>query len=175
MHHTSKLVVGVSLALVLSASASAQEKAAAPHKTAGKVHAAATHVMLNAADLQWGPAPPGLPAGSQVALLAGNPGASGRYTVRMKAPDGYKIPAHWHPTGENLTVISGTALLSSGEKLDEASAVSLSTGAYAAMPPRMKHALWCKGETEIQISGDGPFAITYVNPADNPRKAAAAK
>jgi len=34
----------------------------------------------------------------------------------------------------------------------------------------MHHFAWFKGETIIQIHGEGPFQINYVNPADDPRK-----
>ena len=50
----------------------------------------------------YGPAPAFVPAGSQLAVLEGNPGAtSGDYTVRLKMPDGYRISPHWHPKREN--------------------------------------------------------------------------
>lgn len=32
-----------------------------------------------------------------------------------------------------------------------------------------------KGETMFQVSGIGPFEITYVNPADDPRKTTTTK
>jgi hypothetical protein len=42
--------------------------------------------------VKWGPAPPFIPAGAQLAVLEGDPmGTSGDYTIRLKMPDGYKI------------------------------------------------------------------------------------
>ena len=38
------------------------------------------------------------------------------------------------------------------------------------MPKTMRHFAMAKGETIIQLHGIGPFEITYVNPADDPRK-----
>jgi hypothetical protein len=35
----------------------------------------------------------------------------------------------------------------------------------------MKHFGFVKGETVLQLHGTGPWAIDYVNPADDPRKA----
>ena len=37
------------------------------------------------------------------------------------------------------------------------------------MPKETRHYGTMKGETILQISGMGPFAITYVNPDDDPR------
>ena len=47
---------------------------------------------------KFGPAPPTLPAGAQLAVLEGDPGSSsGDFTVRLKMPDGYVFNPHWHP------------------------------------------------------------------------------
>src|SRR3981189_1359273 len=80
------------------------------------------HVMFAAADLKWSDGPPALPAGSKIAVLTGDPGKAGPFTIRLKFPTGYKVPPHTHPTAENLTVISGTIGLGSGPKFDEAAA-----------------------------------------------------
>ena len=59
--------------------------------------------------IPWGPPPPFIAPGAQVAVLEGDPSAShGDYTVRLKMPSGYRIAPHWHPLRENVTVISGT-------------------------------------------------------------------
>jgi hypothetical protein len=60
----------------------------------------------NSGDLKWGPAP-ALPKGAEITVLSGDPSKDGLYVVRLKMPDGYKIPAHNHPTTEYATVISG--------------------------------------------------------------------
>jgi quercetin dioxygenase-like cupin family protein len=133
---------------------------------------APSHVILNESELQWGDAPPALPPGAKMAVLQGDPSKGGVYTVRVKAKDGYKIPAHFHPTRENITVISGTFNIGMGDKLDESQATSVAAGGLASMPAQMHHYAWFKGDTEIQIHGVGPFTITYVNPKDDPRKGA---
>jgi quercetin dioxygenase-like cupin family protein len=121
--------------------------------------------------LQWAPAPPVLPKGGQMAVLAGDPGAKGLFVVRLKAPSGYKIPAHQHPTAEAVTVISGDLHYGMGDKLDEAKAEKLGPGGFIDMPANMNHyAFSGGGEVIIQIAGEGPFAIKYVNPADDPSK-----
>src|SRR6204780_1093748 len=56
--------------------------------------------------IPWGPPPPFVAPGAQLAAIEGNPAAStGDYTVRLKMPDGYRIAPHWHPLRENVTVI----------------------------------------------------------------------
>jgi quercetin dioxygenase-like cupin family protein len=92
------------------------------------------------------------------------------FVIRAKLPDGYRVPPHWHPTDENIVVISGMFMVGTGDKFDEASMTTLAAGGYAKMPKRMHHFAGARGETIIQVHGMGPFAITYVNPGDDPRK-----
>jgi quercetin dioxygenase-like cupin family protein len=127
------------------------------------------HVMVRPDDINWGPAPPSLPAGAQIAVLSGDPGKAGSYVLRAKLPDGYKIPPHWHPTDENVTVLKGTFVAGKGEKFDADAGHDLAAGSFVCMPKGMRHFAWCKGETILQIHGVGPFEIYYVNAADDPR------
>jgi quercetin dioxygenase-like cupin family protein len=129
------------------------------------------HVMFAAADLKWGDGPPALPAGAKIAVLSGDPGKAGAFTVRLKFPTGYKVPPHTHPTAENVTVISGTLGLGSGAKFDEAAAHEMTAGGFAVMPAGMEHFAWCKSECVVQIHSMGPFEVKYVNPTDDPRQA----
>jgi quercetin dioxygenase-like cupin family protein len=122
--------------------------------------------------IKWGPPPPALPKGAQLAVLAGDPGASGLYVVRVKLPAGYQVPAHNHPTTENLTVLSGTFHIGMGDKLDKKHAQVLKAGGFFSMPPKMNHYAWASSAAVIQIHGEGPFAINYVNPADDPSRGA---
>jgi len=138
------------------------------------------HVAMNAADLKWGDAPPTLPAGAKLAVLEGDPGKPGAFAIRLQAPDGFKVMPHWHPTTEHLTVISGEFHVATGDKFDDTQGAALTAGGYGVMPAHMHHYAWAKGETVVQISGNGPFKIIYVNPADDPsgmqgKKKAAAK
>ena len=136
---------------------------------AGK--AAQDHPMVTPSEMKWGPAPPSLPMGAQIAVLDGDPSKSGRpFTIRLKTPDGYKIPPHWHPTDENIVVLEGALVMGMGEKVDQASTKELGPGAFARFPKKTAHYGWSKGETITQVYGIGPFEITYVNPADDPRK-----
>jgi quercetin dioxygenase-like cupin family protein len=127
------------------------------------------HVMENLSTAKWGPAPPLLPPGAQIAVLAGDPTKAGLYTVRLKFPANYDIPAHSHPTDENVLVVSGELFSGMGPKLDRKAGRGLGVGGFALMPANANHFSYTKGETTILLYGRGPVEFTYVNPADDPR------
>jgi len=128
------------------------------------------HVILMPNKLQW-KSNPNLPAGAKAAVLSGNPTKAGSlFAIRIKVPDGFKIPPHWHPSDENVTVIQGTLLIGTGEKFDAGKLKSVPTGGFMRMPKQMRHFGMAKGELIVQVHGVGPFAINYVNPEDDPRK-----
>ncbi len=103
-------------------------------------------------------------------VLDGDPFKEGEaYTLRLKMPDGYKVPPHWHPTDENVTVLSGTLGAGMGDKFDPASGELIKAGGFVRMPKSVHHYAWAKGPTTIQIHGDAPFAFNYVNASDDPR------
>lgn len=133
------------------------------------------HIALNPAEVKWGPAPPVLPAGAQLAVISGDPGQSGPFVIRLKVPAGYKIAPHWHPTDEHVTVLSGTFALGMGEKFDQSSMKELPEGSYGMLPAEMRHFAMAKTAAVVQVHGMGPFVLNYVNAADDPSKAKAAK
>ena len=112
------------------------------------------------------------PPGAQMAALEGDRSKAGApFTLRAKLPDGYRVPPHWHATDERIVVLQGTFGMGLGERFDTAAGRELPVGSYAVTPKAVRHFVWVKGETVIQVSGTGPFEINYVNPADDPRKA----
>ena len=119
--------------------------------------------------LKWQDGPPSLPPGAKFAILEGDPAKPGPFVFRVKVPDGYKIPPHTHPKAERVTVIAGTFHLGMGEKFDATKAEPLPAGTYGTWPAGMKHYVWVKGETVVQFHGDGPWAIHYLDPKDDPR------
>ena len=123
--------------------------------------------------IKWGPAPAVFPAGAQFAVLQGDPSKDGVYTVRLKLPNGYRIAPHTHPTDENVTVIEGAFLVGMGEKFDAKALQELKAGGFVTAPANMAHYATARGATIVQVHGVGPFALTYVNPADMPRSTAA--
>jgi len=130
---------------------------------------ASAHVVSNAASLKWGAGPDALPKGATVAVVAGDPSKPGPFVMRAHAPAGYRVMPHWHPTDENITVLEGTVALGMGDSWDAAKMDSLGAGGVAVLPANMRHSFLAKTAATIQVHGMGPFAITYVNPADDPR------
>lgn len=127
------------------------------------------HSILSADMVQWGAGPASLPPGAQAAVLYGDPAADGLFVMRLKLPAGYHIAPHNHPKPEVVTIISGSFKLGSGETADPDQAEVLEEGALFAMPPGMAHYVFTEEETVVQLSSVGPWSITYVNAADDPR------
>jgi quercetin dioxygenase-like cupin family protein len=125
---------------------------------------------LNPGNLKWGPAPASLPKGAEAAVLSGNPTQPGSVTIRLRMPAGYKVPAHSHPTAEEVTVISGTFHVGMGDKLDEQKAETLGAGGFVSLPANMNHFAFATADAVVQINTQGPLAIRYVNPADDPSR-----
>ena len=133
------------------------------------VWASDAHVMMTPADLKWADVP-SLPPGAKIATIEGPANEAVPFIFRLKLPANYKIAAHWHPAIEHVTVISGTFNMGTGDKLDQSKTHALSAGSVAIMQPKTNHFAWTKEETIVQVHGMGPWGITYVNPADDPRK-----
>lgn len=127
------------------------------------------HVMIAPGEMKWVPVP-SLPAGAEIAILEGPLDRAGPITARIKFPANYRLPAHTHPAIEHVTVLSGTFHMGLGDKLDTAKTTPLKVGAFAIMQPGTRHFAWTAEETIVQIHSVGPWGVTYVNPADDPRK-----
>jgi quercetin dioxygenase-like cupin family protein len=128
------------------------------------------HTIIEADQVQWGPAPPSLPPGAQAAALLGGPAKEGPFVIRLKFPAGFVVPPHRHSKDELVTVISGRFLVSSGETMDRTKMKALPPGSFVHLPAGMPHYAAAEGETVVQINGVGPFDVVYVNAADDPRK-----
>ncbi|MBO9540553.1 cupin domain-containing protein [bacterium] len=119
--------------------------------------------------LQWGKGPQGLPAGAKSVVLEGDPSKPGQFTLRLKLPAGYRIPPHWHPNVEHITVLEGGFQLGHGERFDPKALREMPPGSFAYIPKGHRHFAVSTGESIIQLHGIGPWEIHYVNPADDPR------
>lgn len=134
-------------------------------------HASSSTVTMSRPDaLQWGAAPPSLPKGAQAVVLQGDPASKGTFALRLKAPDGYEIPPHTHPTDEVITVLSGTFHLGMGRTFNKDAAQAYPEGSFLVMPAGMAHFAYTEGNTIVQIQGRGPFVIHYINPKDDPQR-----
>jgi quercetin dioxygenase-like cupin family protein len=121
--------------------------------------------------IQWGPVPAFVPPGAQLAVLEGDPSASsGDFTIRVKMPDGYKIPPHWHPKRENVTVISGDFKVGMGDTWNDSKMMTFGAGSFAYLDPEMHHYAMASGPTVVQVHGMSPLQFNYVNPNDDPSK-----
>jgi Domain of unknown function (DUF4437) len=129
------------------------------------------HVAVKLSEAQWGPAPPFIPAGAQIAVLSGDPTKPVPYSVRLKFPAHYAIQAHSHPTDENVVVVSGAVTFGVGDKLVKDSANStIGVGGYMLATAGMNHFAYTgAAEATIVLYGIGPVDFKYVNPADDPR------
>lgn len=128
------------------------------------------HAMIEASSVKWGDGPPSLPKGAKIAVIAGDPSSAGPFVIRAQVPAGYKVPPHWHPGDENLTILSGTVALGMGDTFEEAKMQSVGVGGYAALPAQMHHYFMAKSAATFQVHGMGPFVVNYINPADDPSK-----
>ena len=148
------LICGTSQPTIISASAHSAEKNA-----------------FTPDAIPYGPAPPFVPAGAQLAVLEGNPLAStGDYTVRLKMPGGYRIAPHWHPQRENVTVISGTFKVGMGDRFVESDMMTFPAGSFAYLDPSMHHYAMATGEVVVQIHGMSPVQFNYINANDDPSR-----
>ena len=130
-----------------------------------------TGMVQTPQEAQWGPAPPMLPPGAQIAVLTGDPTKSALYAVRLKFPANYSIPAHSHPTDENVVVTSGAVTFGMGDKLNKTAATNktIGVGGVAVATAGMHHYAFTTQESTIVLFGMGPVEFKYVNPNDDPR------
>lgn len=166
------LISAVLISLCASTACGQQPTAVSGKKSTSVAKPAAS--MAKAApgeDFVWGPAPAIFPAGAQMAVLQGNPGGTEMFTVRLRFPNGYKIAPHTHPTDEHVTVIEGHFKVGMGETADAKAMMTLKEGGFVTAPANHAHYAAAVGPTVVQVSAMGPFAMTYVNPADTPAAA----
>jgi hypothetical protein len=126
-------------------------------------------MIVKPGDLKWADVP-SLPPGAKAAVIEGPMNEAVPITARLKLPANYKVPAHWHPNVERITVLSGTLNLGMGDKLDPKKTTALGPGSISIMQSKTNHFAWTKTATVLQLNTTGPWDLTYVNPADDPRK-----
>ena len=127
------------------------------------------HTVISPDQLMWSE-PDALQKGAEIAVVNGDPSKEGPYVVRLRMPAGFKIMPHTHPNTENVTVISGQFNIGTGDKFDDTKVEAVKAGGYVLVPKGMHHYVLINEDTLIQLHGNGPTAIVYLNPADDPRK-----
>jgi len=155
--------------LVLLPAATALATPPGGEASAPAAKGASSHVMLDASKIAWGDVPPFLPPGAQFKAISGDPSKpGGMFVVRLKVPAGYRVPRHWHPNDEHVTIIEGTVKLDMGSGSDT-HASQLEAGDYVLLPAHMQHEATAQTAAVVQIHGASPFEINYVDPKDDPR------
>lgn len=128
------------------------------------------HLMVSADELDWQPVA-SLAPGAQVAVLEGDPSQEGPFTMRLHLPANYDIAVHTHPATERVTVLSGTFYVGLGETFDREAAHALTPGGLAVMESGLAMYGYTGDEpTVIQLNGNGPWGIDYLDPKDDPRR-----
>lgn len=161
MRSTSFVIIAAVLSAACSKSSSSNDVPSAPTGQA-------SHSVAAQNSEQWGPAPAIFPPGAEMAVLQGDPSKTEEFTVRLRLPNGYKIPPHTHPTTENVTVLAGTFLAGSGSQFVESQLEAIGQNGFLSIPAEHAHYAMARGLTVVQVHAIGPFALTYVNAADNP-------
>jgi quercetin dioxygenase-like cupin family protein len=126
------------------------------------------HIILQPSQMTWADLP-ALP-GVKIAVIEGPLTEAVPIMFRLKFPANYKVMPHRHPGIEHITVISGTLNIGMGDTFDASKTHALTPGSVAVMPPGTNHFVWTSEETIGQVHSIGPWSVTYVNPADDPRK-----
>jgi len=120
--------------------------------------------------LKWGPAPAVFPKGAQMAVVSGDPGKTGLFTIELSMPGGYRIPPHFHPTDEHVVIKQGAFLVGMGDKLDQKQTMTMAVGDTGTIKAQAHHFGIARGTTIVAVTAEGPFAMTYVHPQDDPQQ-----
>ncbi|WP_355660452.1 cupin domain-containing protein [Halomonas salifodinae] len=154
---------GLTLLLTLTLGlASAPAQAELPYQGEG-------HLITHAENLSWGPVA-SMGEGAEIAVIEGAMSEPAPFTIRLRLADGYEIRPHVHPAYERVTVLQGTVHFAHGETFDRAATTALRPGDLAIMAPGVPMFGYAEGESIIQLHGEGPWGIEYLDPADDPRQ-----
>lgn len=104
-------------------------------------------VVVKAANIKW--VDHAFVAGAKMCVLSGDP-AKGPSVLMMKFPKGMTVPAHWHTSGETVTVVAGSGTFGSGETVDAAKGTALGAGSYIQIPSKNPH--WMIVDEDLVIS-----------------------
>lgn len=126
------------------------------------------HFVVLPDEIKWVDAP-ALPPGAKVAVLKGDP-RTGSFIQRAKFPPNYRVPAHIHPDERIVTVISGTLYHGEGERFDTSKLKRFPAGSIFGEGHVAHFGMTKDEEVVIQVEGPGPTAITYIDPAEDPRR-----
>lgn len=161
MHKLSIARAGAALAVIMALTATLDVGDATAHDG---------HVAVQPDKIEWRDGPGSLPPGARFAVLTGDPSKAEPITLRLEFPAGYTVPPHTHPAIEHITVLEGRFHIAAGETLDRSQGMSFAVGGFVVMPAGQPHYAWVEEDTVVQLHSNGPWGITYLDPADDPRK-----
>jgi quercetin dioxygenase-like cupin family protein len=141
----------------------------AGHAAAQSVYSGERPHMVTSDQITWTDAPAVAP-GAKIAVIEGPLNKAVPFTFRLKIPANSKIAPHTHPAFERVTVLEGTFYFSHGDTYERTKTTALGPGSVAIMPPNTPMFGYTKEDTVIQLHGIGPWGLTYLNPAHDPRK-----
>jgi quercetin dioxygenase-like cupin family protein len=127
---------------------------------------------IRSEDIEWKPFA-AFPSAARLAVLVGDPNKPGPYVIRVRIPAGVRTMPHKHPEDRIYTVMSGVFYIGLGEQFDESRVMAYAVGTVIVLPGDQPHFHYSKsGEYIVQLTALGPLGLTYINPADDPRRAA---
>jgi len=135
-----------------------------------------TNVQVNdqnngsAANEKWEKGPDFLESGAEMQPLEKETKEKGMSSIKIKLPEGYKIPPHWYKDKVRIDVLSGVLYMGSGDRLDKENAKPVKAGNFRVLPPEMHSYGFVDGPAIIKLTTVAPWDIKYVNPKDDPRK-----
>lgn len=176
MHNVSRVGLSLVAALCIFAGPALAGEEAKAEKMNGEGEDAGMpgHIMVTPDQIEWGEVA-SLPAGAKATVLEGDPAEEGPFTLRIQFPPNYTVPAHIHPGTERVTVLEGIMYLAVGEHLDREHAKTFGPGALVVMDAGLPMIAYTGDESlVIQLNGQGPWGIDYLNPEEDPRNQAAA-
>ncbi|MBE9489084.1 MAG: cupin domain-containing protein [Bacteroidetes bacterium] len=92
-------------------------------------------------DLKWGPCPPFIKDGCNIAVLHGNPTIN-NVDILFKLSPNANIPNHWHNSAERMILISGKLEVTyEGETTQ-----TMKPGSYGYGPSKKNHTAKCISE-----------------------------
>ena len=151
----------IDFAVFLSSTIAISLLTIASANTMGTSGVADAAIMVTPDNIKWMPSKQ-LP-NVQVAIMDGDLKKAGSsYTMRLKLPDAYTIPLHWHPDTERLTILSGTIMFGVGDTMDRTRTTALGPGSYVIIPAHVRHWVTSKGDTIFQVSGVAPFMVNFI-------------
>ena len=74
-----------------------------------------------------------------MAVLEGDPKKEGIFTMRLRMPAGAKVPPHWHPRPERVTILSGDVRVGFGDAWDDGALHAFHAGDFYVNPAMSHH------------------------------------